>query len=57
MDEKYGMIVENNEDGLYKGIREIIKNKKRFDGYKKNLLDYSYPIDKIIKQIENLIEE
>lgn len=57
MDEKYGMIVENNEDGLYKGIREIIKNKKKFDGYKNNLEDYSYPIDKIIKQIENLIEE
>ena len=57
MDEKYGMIVENSEDGLYKGIREIIKNKKKFDKYKKNLEDYSYPIDKIIKQIENLIEE
>lgn len=57
MDEKYGMIVENSEDGLYKGIREIIKNKKRFDLYKNNLKDYSYPIDKIIKQIEDLIEE
>ena len=50
-------IVENSEDGLYKGIREIIKNKKKFDGYKKSLEGYSYPIDKIIKQIENLIEE
>ena len=57
MDEKYGMIVDNNEEGLYRGIMEIFKNKNRFNKYKNNLKDYTYPINEIIKQIENLIEE
>ena len=57
MDEKYGMIVENSEEGLYKGIKQLIKNKKDFNLYKKNLKNYTYPIEKIVKQIENLIEE
>ena len=57
MDEKYGMIVENSEEGLYNGIKEIIKNQKKFIQYKKNLKDYSYPIVEIVKQIEDLIEE
>lgn len=57
MDEKYGMIVDNNEEGLYRGIKEIIKNKNKFNKYKNNLKDYTYPINEIIKQIENLIEE
>lgn len=57
MDEKYGMIVENSEEGLYKGIKQLIKNKKDFNLYKKNLKNYVYPIDKIVKQIEKLIEE
>ena len=57
MDEKYGMIVENSEEGLYNGIKSIIDNKDILKDYKKELKEYKYPIDKIIKQIEKLIEE
>jgi len=57
MNEKYGMIVDNSEEGLYTGIKEIIENKNKFSEYKNNLKNYTYPINKIIKQIESLIEE
>lgn len=31
---KYGMIVENSEDGLYAGMKEILSNKKLYNHYK-----------------------
>ena len=54
--ESYGMIVDNSEDGLYKGIKEIINNKKVIEKYKNNLVGYEYDTKKIIKQIEKLLE-
>ena len=57
MDSKYGMIFENSEDGLYEGILSIINNPKKLDVFKKNLLNYHYNIEKIIKQIEDLLDE
>ena len=57
MDEKYGVIVKNNEDGLYKGIKDVILNKKILNKYKKNLQEYKYPVDKIIEEIEKLMED
>lgn len=57
MDEKYGMIIENTEDGLYNGIKSIIQDKNILKEYKKELNNYKYPVEKIIKQIEKLMEE
>ena len=57
MSEEHGIIVENSEDGLYNGIIEIIKNKKRFIKYRNNLKDYSYPINDIVNQIESLLDD
>lgn len=57
MDRKYGMIVENTEEGLYNGIKNIIQNKSILNKYKKELNNYKYPIEKIINQIEKLMEE
>ena len=57
MDSKYGMVFENSEDGLYEGILSIINNPKKLDVFKKNLLNYHYNIEKIIKQIEDLLDE
>ena len=57
MDSKYGMVFENYEDGLYEGILSIINNPKKLDVFKKNLLNYHYNIEKIIKQIEDLLDE
>ena len=57
MDEKYGIIVENSEEGLYNGILGIIKNKNSLKKYRDNLEHFSYNINDIIKKIENLLDE
>ena len=57
MDNKYGIIVDNSEEGLYNGILKIINNKKELTKLKKNLVNYNYDIDSILKQIEGLLDE
>ena len=57
MNDDYGLIVENSEDGLYNGLLKIIENKKLLEKYKKNLKNYKYDTDKILKQIEDLLDE
>lgn len=34
---KYGKIVDNNEDALYSGIKELIENPKQIDDYRTNI--------------------
>lgn len=57
MNEKYGIIVDNSNDGLYQGLLEIIENKNKLLTLKNNLKNYKYDIDKILKQIEGLLDE
>ncbi len=57
MDDKYGMIVDNSNEGLYDGILKIINNKKILNEYKKNLKSYNYDINKILESIEDLLDE
>lgn len=57
MDKKYGMIVENSFDGLYQSIKGIINNKNKLKKYKQNLLNYIYPVENIISEIELLLEK
>ena len=54
---KYGIVVENSEEGLYNGILGIIENKNTLKKYSDNLKKYSYNINDIIKKIENLLDE
>ena len=56
MDEHYGMIIENSEDGLYKALIKIINHRKILANYKANLKFFQYDIKKIIKQIEDLLD-
>lgn len=49
-----GRIVQNSEDGLYNGLKEILENKKVIKEYKNNLKGYHYDNDKLIKKIEEL---
>lgn len=51
-----GLIVQNSEEGLYKGIRELITNKDKIKQYKDNLANYEYDNDKIIEKINNLFK-
>ena len=57
MDEKYGMIIDNCEDGLYKGIKRVINDNKLLMEYKKNLSKFKYDVDDIIVKIERLLDE
>lgn len=56
---KYGMIVENSEEGLYKGMKEILTNPKLYQHYckmadeRKDYLDE----EKIMDQVEAILEE
>lgn len=55
---KYGIIVENSENGLYVGIKEILDNKDKLLYYKKKAyerLDF-FNEEKIVSQIEELFE-
>ena len=54
---KYGIVVENSEEGLYNGILGIIENQNTLKKYSDNLKKYSYNINDIIKKIENLLDE
>lgn len=56
-DGEYGYIVENSEEALYKGLREIITNKELYETYKEKvkLRSNNFKLDKIIKEIEVLI--
>ncbi len=57
MNDKYGIITENSEEGLYQALLTIIDNRKILNEYKDNLKDFKYDTKKIIKQIESLLDE
>ena len=53
---KYGIVVENSEEGLYNGILGIIENQKKLEKCHDNLKDFSYNINDIVKKIEDLLD-
>jgi glycosyltransferase involved in cell wall biosynthesis len=55
-DGKYGMIVENSEDGLFEGLKKLIQDKNLLEDYKEKakLRKDFFDEDKILKEIENL---
>ena len=54
---KYGLIVENSDEGLYNGIHSILKNKGVLDTYKSKaiLRKPFFDKEKILGKIENLL--
>ena len=52
----YGEIFSNDEDGLYKGIEDVINNPKKWKKYRENLNNYDYDIKGIINKIEKLFD-
>ena len=55
---KYGIIVENNNEELYKAIKEMLLNKNLLDTYKKLAIERKkyFDINNQIKQAENLFD-
>ena len=52
--EKYGLVVDNDDDALYKGIKEILDS-GRLDCYRENLKEYKFDKNAIIQKIENVL--
>ena len=53
---KYGMIVENSEEGLYNGLKQLVENLDLLKEYKEKALQRQdfFDEDKILKQITDL---
>lgn len=55
IDEKYGWICDNNEDGIYNTFKHILSNKKLIKEKTDNLKDYEYDNATIKQKYKNLI--
>lgn len=56
-DEKAGLIVENSEDGIYRGILNILNDRKRLDEYCKYLeLDKYVKVEQRINDIMGIFK-
>ena len=54
---KYGLVVDNTEDGIYNGLKNLLLSwGEENDKYKKNLKEYKYDKnDEIMRNIYNLL--
>ena len=55
---RYGMIVENSKEGLYRGLKELMDNPEKLDYYKRKAKERLgfFDEEKTIKQITDLFE-
>lgn len=54
---KYGIIVENSEDALYEGIKNVLNNSKIISEFKKNLNEYKVNDEENLEKIYSIIEK
>ena len=55
---KYGKLVNNNEDDLYNGIKEMLNNKILYEDYKNKAIERGkmFSIDKFINEVESVLD-
>lgn len=51
-----GLVVENSDEGLYNGMKELLTNYDKIKEFKNNLKNYNYDIDEEIKKIKNILD-
>ena len=58
-DGKLGLIVENSEDGIYKGMKKALQDPESFERYEKELENYEMPfnLENSVKSIIKIIDE
>ncbi len=56
LEEKYGMVVDNNDNALYEGLKYLIENKELLDKYRNNLQNYVFNNKDIIRKIEKILD-
>lgn len=52
--DKYGIIIDNNDDSIYSSLKSIIEDRHILDKYKENVSNYTYENKEIISSIERL---
>lgn len=55
--DEYGIVVENNEDAFYHGMKKMLEDTSCLNQMEKQLQHYQYHNDKIITQIKQMVEE
>ena len=55
---KFGLMVENSEEGIYSGMKKALENPEFFDEYKRNLNNYEMPftLENSVKSIQKIID-
>lgn len=58
-DGKLGLIVENSEEGIYRGMKKALTDPFAFDGYKKALAEYEVPfsLENSVAGIQKILDE
>lgn len=51
----YGIVVENDDEALYQGIKKILDNKKILEEFKENLKSYEFDKESIIRKVESIL--
>ncbi len=51
-----GLIVDNSNEGIYLGLKQIIENRSLIEKFKHNLIDYHYDNNEQLKQIEQILD-
>ena len=56
---KLGLIVENSEEGIYKGMKKALTEPEFFEPYQENLKDYKMPfnLENSVNKIMKIIDE
>jgi glycosyltransferase involved in cell wall biosynthesis len=56
---EYGLVVENSEEALYQGMKELIENPDRIEFFRNKSVERARFFDtaKTVKEVEDLIEE
>ena len=58
-DGKYGLLIENSQNGIYEGLKKLLNNKELIKEYKRksNIRKNIFKIENNIKELEKLIDE
>lgn len=57
-DSQYGLIIDNNEESLYEGLKQMIMDKELYEHYKKQCLERSedFKLSKTMHKLEAILE-
>ncbi|WP_238698344.1 glycosyltransferase [Turicibacter sanguinis] len=54
---EYGIVVDNNENSFYEGMKDLIKHPEQLNVMEAHLLTYHYHNNQIVEQIKEIVEE